>query len=171
MMDTEEFGKRYLQYEQDIEKVLRGLKIYDEDLMHDTYIALYEHSQEAEIGDFVDAFVAFYKARYKRRGEHESYYVTCDNQTMVEKYDRIDEDDWEYREQLGDKIDKLMAYYRTHPSPGEHNHERSCEVLTLYRSGLSNVDIAKTLKIDESTVRRYIKRAILGLKSPSKMAI
>ena len=170
-MEAEEFGERYLEYEQDIMKVLRKQKIYDEDLVHDTYIALYEYSQEDEIHDFVDTFVSFYKTRYMRREEHESNYETCDDATMIEKYDRIDEDDWEYRERIGQQMDVLMEIYRVNLLPRARNHERGCKILRLFCDGLSNVEIAKTLKIDESTVRRYIKRAILGFKSPSKMAI
>ena len=152
-MTSEQFGKTYLRYEKNIAKVLRTQKIYDEDLLHDTYIAVYELSQQEQIGDFVNTFVTFYRNLRKRQ----------------EKYDRIDEDDWKHREQMGQLVDEMMEFYRTHLLPGERNHERSCEILKLFRAGLSNVEIAKTLKIDESTVRRYIKRAILGFKSPSKM--
>ena len=169
-MNSEQFGKTYLQYERNIEKVLREKKIYDEDLMHDTYIALYQHSQHAEIRDFVNTFVSFYLTRHKRREEYESNYEACDNATMIEKYDRIDEDDWEYRERLGEQMDEMMEFYLTHPWHKERNHKRGCEILRLYCEGLSKVEIAKKLKIDESTVRKYLKRAILGFKSPSKMA-
>ena len=163
-MVTEEFGKRYLQYEQDIEKVLRKQKIYDEDLMHDTYIALYEHSQQAEIKDFVNTFVAFYKNLCKRQKMRENYYVVCDDREMVEKYDRVDEDDWKRREQDAERVDNLIGYYCAHSHLGERNHQRACDILKLYREGLSYVEIAKRLKIDESTVKKYFKRTIKRLK-------
>ena len=57
MMDTEEFGKRYLECAEDIANVLRGEKIYDEDLVHDTYIAVYEYSQKAEIVDMSESLI------------------------------------------------------------------------------------------------------------------
>ena len=169
-MNAQQFAQTYLQHEPSITKVLRKQKIYDEDLLHDTYIALYEHSQNEEITDFVNTFVSFYRTRHKRRREYNSHYETCDDATMIEKYDRIDEDDWKYREKLGQWMDRMMEFYRTHPLHKERNHERGCEILRLYCSGLSNVEIAKTVNIDESTVRRYIKRVINGFKSPSKMA-
>ena len=42
-MTPEKFAQAYLKHEEYIKKVLRSLKIYDDDLLHDTYIALYEH--------------------------------------------------------------------------------------------------------------------------------
>ena len=170
-MNTEEFGKRYLECAEDIANVLRGEKMFDEDLVHDTYIAVYEYSQEAEIGDMVNTFVTFYKNLWKRREKDAGYFDVCDHQTMVEKYDRIDEDDWAYREKVGDRVDALMERLQAEPLPGERNHERAVVILRLYREGLSNVEIAKRLKIDESTVRGYKKRAIYGLKDPSKLTI
>jgi len=169
IMTTTQFAQTYLQFEQNIAKVLRKQKIYDEDLMHDTYIALYEYSQHAEIRDFVSSFVEFYKKLRRRQKVNDSHYDTCDNATMIEKYDRIDEDDWEYRERLGRQMDILLEIYREHPLPRERNHQRGCEILKLFCEGLSNVEIAKIVKIDESTVRKYIKRAILGFKSPSNL--
>ena len=68
-MTPEQFAQAYLTHEEYIQKVLRSLKIYDDDLLHDTYIALYEHSQHAEIEDFTNTFVAFYRARDKRQTE------------------------------------------------------------------------------------------------------
>lgn len=169
-MDAQLFAQTYLQYEQNIVKVLRSQKIYDEDLLHDTYIALYDHSQHAEIRDFLKTFIAFYRTRCKRRIEHESPYIACDNATLVEHFDRPEETDLDYREQIGRRVDNLIGYYCAHPLPGERNHKRACEILLLYREGLSYVEIAKRLKIDESTVKKYFKRTIMRLKDHGKMA-
>lgn len=169
-METTEFGKRYLESEGSITKVLRGLRIYDEDLLHDTYIALYEHSQQAEIGDFVNTFVAFYRARYKRRGQHESHYITCDYTTMVEQFDREDESDLDYRERVAQRVDDILAKYAENPLPGERNHERSVKVLQLYRDGLTFREIAAELGIDVAAVHRHFDRAIKRIKSQQEMA-
>ena len=164
-MNSEEFGKTYLQHEQDIKNVLLGLKIYDEDLMHDTYLALHEHSQEAEIGNFVDAFVAFYKNLRKRQKKEAENFEVCDYMTMVEKYDRIDEDDWRRRERIMQSIDDMIEEFYKNPHPNERNHERACDVLELYRNGLTFREIARELGIKCSTVHEYYRRATKRLKA------
>ena len=169
-MTPETFSETYLANEQNISNILHGLHIFDMDLLHDTYIALYDHSQHAEILNFTNTFVSFYRARHKRRGTYESYYEPCDN-TQILNYDRPDESNLEYREQVGRRVDSLLRYYVSHPQPGERNHKRACQILQMYINGLSNVEIAKNLNIDESSVRRHLQRIIKRLKGPSKLAI
>ena len=168
-MNPEQFGKTYLQYEANIAKVLHRQKIYDEDLLHDTYIALYDHSQHAEIADFVNTFVTFYGNLSKRREEYESNFIACDNATMVEKYDRIDESDWKYRERIEQSIDCIIAKFDANPLPGEHNHERAVEVLQLYRDGLTFREIARELNIDVAAAYRYFCRTVARLKGQQGM--
>ncbi len=168
-MNSEQFGKTYLRYEANIAKVLHQLKIYDEDLLHDTYIALYNHSQHAEIRDFVNTFVAFYQNLNKRREEHDSHYQACDNATMIERYDRIDEDDWEYRERISAQIDIVIKKIRRKKFPGEHTHKRAIKVLMLYREGLTFREIASKLGIDVAAVHRHLKRTITRIKSQQEM--
>ena len=170
-MEAEEFGQTYLQQEATIAKVLRKQKIYDEDLMHDTYIALYEHSQKEEINDFVSMFVTFYKNMRKRRKKEADYFETCDNATMIEKYDRIDEDDWERRERIMQRIDVIIAEFSENPLPGERKHERACAVIDLYRNGLTFREIADELGIDVAAVYRHLNRAIGRIKSQQKLTI
>ena len=163
-MNTEEFGKRYLEEEGNIAKVLRGLGIYDEDLLHDTFIAVYEHSQHTAINNFTNTFVAFYRARHKRRGEHESHYMACDNATMVDHFDRPDESDLDYREQVGKQVDKILRYYAEHPQRGERNHKRACKILRLYCQGLNESESSNKFKISQSAVSQTLERAIERLK-------
>ena len=169
-MTTDEFAQAYLENEANISNILHGLHIFDMDLLHDTYIALYDHSQHADILNFTNTFVSFYRARHKRRGTYESHYEPCDN-TQILNYDRPDESNLEYREQVGRRVDSLLRYYVSHPQPGERNHKRACQILQMYINGLSNVEIAKNLNIDESSVRRHLQRIIKRLKGPSKLAI
>jgi len=166
-MNSEQFGKTYLRYEANIAKVLHQLKIYDEDLLHDTYIALYNHSQHAEIRDFVNTFVAFYRARDKRREDHEEPFECCDN-TQLLNYDRPDESDLAYREQLGRRVDGLLRYFVSHPQPGERNHKRACKILRLYCQGLNECEISNMLKISQSAVSQTLERAIERLKLIAK---
>ena len=120
-------------------------KIYDEDLLHDTYIALYEHSQEREIRDFVNTFVGVYINMAKRREERESHY-DCYDHTQMLNFDRADESDLDYREQVGRRVDRLLRKYIGHPQPGERNHKRACEI--------------QIVNLDVSVVYRYLKRAV-----------
>ena len=160
-MDTEEFGKRYLEHEGDIANVLRGLGIYDEDLMHDTYISLYEYAQEAEIGDYVNAFVTFYKNQRKRQKKAAEKIELCgDYGMLVEKYDRIDEDDWKYREQVSDRVDTLMDELRKRPLYGERNRKQAYKILRLYREGLTFDAIAKKMKTSPQAVQQQLSRTI-----------
>ena len=166
-MTPEQFAQAYLTHEEYIQKVLRSLKIYYDDLLHDTYIALYEHSQHAEIEDFTNTFVAFYRARDKRQTEREAHYTCCDN-TQLLNYDLPDESDLAYREQVGRRVDSLLRYYATHPQPGERNHQRTLKILRLYCQGLTEQEISDKLKISQPTVHQYLARAIERLKAIKK---
>ena len=164
-MDTNEFGQTYLQYEANIAKVLNKQKIYDEDLLHDTYIALYEYSQNEEIDDFVNTFVEFYKNLRKRMKKDADFFETCDNATMIEKYDRIDEDDWKRRERDLERLDDILREFSENRLRYERNHERACAVLDLYRNGLTFREIADELGIKCSTAHEYFSRAIKRMKA------
>ena len=166
-MTSQQFGELYLQYEKNIKKVLNSKKIFDQDLFDDTYIALFEDSQKNEIGDFVNAYVEFYDNLLKRREEHESHYDCHDNAHML-NFDRPDDSDLEYREQVGRRVDKLIRKYVAHPQPGERNHKRSCKILRLYRQGLTEVEISNKLKISQPTVHLHLMRAIERLKAIAK---
>ena len=168
-MTSEQFANLYLQHQTDILKVLNSKRIFDADLLHDTYIALHDHAQQATIDDFVSTFVAFYRARYKRRSVHESHYMVCDNATLTEHYDHAEEEsDIDHREQLGQRIDRLLRYFASHPQPGERNHKRTCKILRLYCQGLNESEISNTLKISQSAVSQSLARAISRLKLIAK---
>ena len=167
-MTGQEFGEKYLQYEENIKKVLMSREIYDEDLLHDTYIALYEDSQKNEISDFVNAYVEFYGNLLKRQEEHESHYDCHDNAHML-NFDRPDDSDLEYREQVGKRVDKLIRYYNKHPHKGERNHERAYKILKLYLEGRNFREIAKIVKLDVSVVYRYLERALKRIKEQQEM--
>ena len=164
-MDTNEFGRRYVENEERIAKVLRGLRIYDEDLLHDTYIALYEHSPQPREDEFVKTFVEFYKNLHKRQKLYNDHFEVCDDATMIEKYDRIDEDDWRRRERLEQCIDDIIEKYLTNPLPNERNHERGLKILQLYREGLTFREIAAQLGIKCSTAHEYFSRAVRRMKA------
>ena len=166
-MTPEQFAQAYLENEANISNILHGLHIFDMDLLHDTYIALYDHSQHAEILNFTNTFVSFYRARHKRRGTYESYYEPCDN-TQILNYDRPDESDLEYREQVGRRVDSLLRYYVSHPQPGERNHKRACKIMRLYCQGLTEDEISDKLKISQQAVNQSLARSIERLKVVAK---
>ena len=163
-MTPEQFAQAYLENEANISNILH---IYDMDLLHDTYIALYDHSQHAEILNFTNTFVSFYRARHKRRGTYESYYEPCDNAQIL-NYDRPDESDLEYREQVGRRVDSLLRYYVSHPQPGKRNHKRACKILRLYCQGLTEDEISDKLKISQQAVNQSLARSIERLKVVAK---
>ena len=166
-MTPEQFAQAYLENEANISNILHSLHIYDMDLLHDTYIALYDHSQHAEILNFTNTFVSFYRARHKRRGTYESHYEPCDN-TQILNYDRPDESDLAYREQVGLRVDSLLRYYVSHPQPGERNHKRACKILRLYCQGLTEDEISDKLKISQQAVNQSLARSIERLKVVAK---
>ena len=169
-MTGQEFGELYLRYEENIKKVLNRLEIFDNDLLHDTYIALYEYAEKKiRICHFVNTFVDFYIKRHLRREEHESNFEAYDDEQLY-RLDVADESDLEYREQVGKRVDSLIRHYAAHPQPGERNHRRTCKILRLYRQGLTEREISNKLKISHQTVHQYIERAIRRLKDCQKMA-
>ena len=163
-MTSEQFGKTYLQHEQDIANVLRKQRIYDEDLLHDTYIALYCHSRNVRIIDFVNTFVSFYRARYKRRDDNESAYIVCDNATLIEHFDRPDESDLDYREHVGQRIDELMERFIARHLPGERNHKQAVKMLQLYLSGLTFEQIARRMNMSKQSVQQLFRRTVEKLR-------
>ena len=138
-MEAKEYGEAYLRNEESIKKVLMSKKIYDEDL--------------------VNTFVGVYINMAKRREERESHY-DCYDHTQMLNFDRADESDLDYREQVGRRVDRLLRKYIGHPQPGERNHKRACEILKLYLEGYSFRKIAKIVNLDVSVVYRYLKRAV-----------
>ena len=170
-MNPTQFGQTYLRFEAHIAKALKKMDIYDEDLLHDTYIALYEHSQHADIRNFANTFIAFYRTRYKRRIEYEDNYETCDDATIIEKYDQIDEDDWMRRERLEQSVDYIFEKYYTKPLPHSHNYERTALIVQLYREGLTFREIADKVGVDVAAVHRRLKLSLAKIKSQQEMAI
>ena len=83
-------------------------------------------------------------------------------------FDRTDDSDLAYREQVGKRVDSLIRYYATHPQPGERNHRRACKILRLYRQGLTEVEISNKLKISQPTVHQHLERIIERLKAIAK---
>ena len=163
-MDSNTFGQTYLQNESTIILILRRLGIYDDDLLHDTYIAVYQHSQHTAINDFTRTFISFYRVRHKRLLEHNSHYLACDNTTIEQTYDCWDETDLEHRELVGKQVDKILRYYAEHPQRGERNHKRACKILRLYCQGLNESEISNKLKISQSAISQTLERAIERLK-------
>ena len=163
-MNSEQFGKTYLRYEKNIAKVLRTQKIYDEDLLHDTYIALYEHSPHPKAKEFVNTFVTFYRNLLDWQNNRESQCDQYDNAQLA-ALNIIDTTDWLQRERSLQRLEKLLNYYYTHPQPEEHHHRRSCRILRLFLKGLSEHEISRRLKISQSAVCQSLQRTIERLKT------
>ena len=182
-MNETEFGKAYLANINDIENEIKALKMYDEDLLHDTYIDLYEWSQSNEILDFVNTYVEFFKNRYKWRDKEEDPLVAYDNEHLAaleiidesQDVEIIDRDidllnelrSDEYKEQLR----KMLNYYYRHPQPGERNHKQACKVLRYFLDGKSEREISHKFNIAHQTVHQYITRTIERLKTATPLLL
>ena len=163
-MKQEDFSRIYLRHEQQIIRALRSLQIYDEDRLHDTYIALYEHSQHTEILDFATTFVKFYRTLQRRANDQATHFIPCSPEEMVQQFDRPDESDLHYREQVAQRVDALIEEYRHHPFPGERNHQRAVRILQLYRSGLTPREIAKRIRVTQRTVELQLQSMLKKLR-------
>ena len=122
------------------------------------------------IESFTNTFVAFYRARHKRRNDYDSHYLACDNSTLINLFDRPDQSDITYRECVMQRIDDIIDEFRKNPPESIHNTERACEILQLYRDGLTFRQIAHLLGIDVAAVHRYLTRFIASIKSQQEMA-
>ena len=163
-MRQEQFSQIYLRNEQQIARRLQELQIYDEDRLHDTYIALYEAAPTIGSRRFAETFVKFYRTLQRRANDYDSHYMPCSHEEMMEKFDRPDESDTEYREQVAQRVDELINEYRRHPFPGERNHQRAVRILQLYRSGLTLQAIAERMNMRKQTVHDYLKNTVKNLR-------
>ena len=163
-----EFGKAYEDNLDSIKQTLENLGIFDMDLLHDTYIALYEYAEQKQwIRNFKNTFIAFYWKRFLRREVHEANFESYDDEHMY-NLPIADESDLAYREQVGKRVDKLIRYYAEHPQPRERNHQQNCKILRLYCRGYDEGEISHKLKIKQPTVHQHIKRITERLKAIAK---
>ena len=162
-MSEKEYGELYSENLGKITTVLNKDKIYDEDILHDTFLELYKRRGEIQAKRFVTYFVAWYKEVYDREEKRTNRYEYCGT-NVEDKYDLMEESDLAYREEIGQRVDEIIEHYRSNPPKNARNHERACEILQLYRDGLSEREIAKELCIGKSTVHQYIDAIISYLR-------
>ena len=162
-MNTTDFAQTYLQCEADITRILKSRHIYDEDRLHDTYIALYDHMPQPAPDEFAKTFVAFYCNQQDWQQQRDSHFVSYDN-TQLATLHIIDETDWPQREQSLSRLDKIIRYYYAHPQPDERDHKRACRILRLFLCGLSECEISHRLKISQQAVNQSLRRTIERLK-------
>ena len=163
-MKQEQFSQIYLRNEQQIARRLQELQIYDEDRLHDTYIAMYEKAQTFGNKRFAETFVKYYRTLQRRANDQAAHFIPCSPSEMVELFDRPEEFDTEYREQVAQRVDELINEYRHHPFPGERNHKRAVRILQLYRSGLTLQAIAERMNMRKQTVHDYLKNTIKNMR-------
>lgn len=177
-MTSQQFFQTYAQYEPDIIKILTGKNIFDEDLLHDTMLALYEHSPHPAPDEFVTTFVSFYTNARDWQAQQASHFIPHDNVHLA-ALDIPDESVGEdaidqhldhtnratYRERCRALLPKVIDYYFSHPQPGERNRRRACRILRLYLQGLSECQIARELKLSQPTIHQYFTRIIGHLKA------
>ena len=162
-MNPTDFAQTYLRHEPDITRVLRSQRIYDEDRLHDTYIALYDHRPHPEPDDFLRAFIAFYHKQTGWQDCRESRCEPYDN-TQLAALHIIDETDWPQRELSLRRLDRIIRYFSAHPQPDERDHKRACRILRLFLNGLSECEISYRLKISQPAVCQSLQRTTERLK-------
>lgn len=176
-MTPEQFAQTYLRYEADIIAVLKSKRIFNEDLLHDIYIALCERTPHPEPCDFLKTFVSFYRNLMDWQNNRDSHFVPYDNAQLA-ALDIIDDSVGEdaldehldrsnrtsYREQCLERLPEVLDYYFAHPQPGERNHRRACRILRLYLRGLSECEISRQLSISQQAVQQSLTRTIERLK-------
>ena len=163
-MKQEQFSQIYLRNEQKIARRLQELQIYDEDRLHDTYIALYEDAPTIGSRRFAETFVKYYRTLQRRANDQAAHFIPCSPSEMVEQFDRPDETDQEYREEVAQRVDELIEEYRHHPFPGERNHRRAVRILQLYRSGMTLQAIAERMNMRKQTVHDYLKNTMKNMR-------
>ena len=163
-MSEKEYGELYSENLGKITTVLNQDKVFDEDILHDTFLKLNKQRGEIQAKRFVTYFVAWYKKLYDREEKRKNLYEYCGT-NVADKYDRMDESDLAYREEIGQRVDEIIENYRTNVPKNAKNHARACEILQLYRDGLSEREIAEELCIGKSTVHQYIEVIIRQLRN------
>ena len=163
-MTGKEYGETYSNNLGKITTVLNQDKIFDEDILHDTYLELYERCGEIQSERFVTYFAAWYKKLYDREKKRENRYEYCGT-NVADKHDLMDESDLAYREEVGRRVDEIIEDYRANPPKNAKKHRRACEILQLYREGLSEREIAQELGIGKSTVHQYMDVIIKQLRA------
>ena len=167
-MNENDFANSYLQHEETIKKVLRSKKIYDEDLLHDTYIDLCDWLQTNETKkSFGGLFMEFYQNRYKWQKKQDSQLVHCDNAQLA-AINIIDETDWEYREELGLKADAILDYVDKTVFPTERKPELNRQVLRMWMDGMTYQQIGAQIGMDANSVLHIVQRMIKNIRQNIK---
>ena len=166
-MTSQQFEKLYTANEEYFRKTLTKQKIYDDDLFHDTCLALCEHLQDIAVEDFRHAFLDKYDTLVKRVGQREivCFHLSNVQLAALEIIDRdIDYDNAQRCAENKDRLRQLLNHYYRHPQPGERDHKQACKILKLYLAGKSEREIAQMLKISQQAVNQSIKRTKERLK-------
>ncbi len=168
-MTEEKFGKTFLNNKADIENELKGLKIFDNDLLDDTYIDLFEWSQSNEILDFKNTFLSFYNKRHKRLTDRDVHFTNVTPQEML-KYDRIDtgSENVEYNEWIGQRVDKIIEYVDSVVFPHEHKPELNRQVLHMWLDGMTFEQIGAELGMDANSALHIKDRMIEKIRKHIK---
>ena len=157
-MSSEEYFETYMASREQIEKNLRKMGIYDEDLLSDTMIDLHEWLQTNETEkNFVGLFTEFYHNRYKWQKKHDSPIVHLDN-TQLAALHISDETDWQFREEIGQKADAILEYVDKTTFKGERKPELNRQVLHMWLDGMSYEQIGAKIGMDANSVLHVAQR-------------
>lgn len=176
-MNAKLFEKMYIENEEALREMLIKQVIYDEDIFQDTCLALCEYAQDNEIDDIRQAFLDKYDLLIKRVSQREIECVHLSNVQLAaleiidesQDVEKLDQDiDWfnaQRRDENKEHLHKMLNYYYRHPQPGERDHQSACRILRLYLKGKTFREIARTMRLDVSTVYKYFSRTVEHLKA------
>ena len=159
-MDGKEFGERYVAEMDKIANVLKKEKIYDEDLVHDTYIDMYEWAQSHEPREFVGTFVDFYKKRYRRQEVRERECDAMPPETMRELRIYDDHSNVARNEAIGEVADTILQLLDEVELPGERKPEQHRRVLRLWMDGQSYEEIGREMGMSPHSAKSILQRLL-----------
>ena len=137
-MKSEEYFETYLKNEGRIEKDLRKLGIYDQDLMSDTMVDLHDWLQTNEPKkNFVGLFAQFYYIRWLRAMDYQ---------------------------RVADKVDAILDFVETHTFRGERCPGTARRIFEMWLQGYTYREMEESIGCNQGNISAYLRRMKKNIK-------
>ena len=165
-MKSEEYFETYLKNEGRIEKDLRKLGIYDQDLMSDTMVDLHDWLQTNEPKkNFVRLFAQFYYIRWLRAMDYARHFDPCDYETLVRLSDgEQGKDEREYAQRVADKVDAILDFVETHTFRGERCPGTARRIFEMWLQGYTYREMEEAIGCNQGNISAYLRRMKKNIK-------